>query len=97
MTVRIYSVVFDWDDGNRRKNQIKHDVSPEECEQIFLNEPLLLLDDAAHSLKEVRSFALGRTNRDRRLSISFTLRNERIRVISARPMSKTERTAYENA
>lgn len=97
MTVRIYSIVFDWDDGNRRKNQIKHDVSPEECEQVFLNEPLLLLDDTAHSLKEARSFALGRTNEDRKLSISFTLRNERTRVISARPMSRSERNSYENA
>ena len=39
---------FDWDDGNTRKND-KHGVSMAESEQVFFNEPLLLIADAKHS------------------------------------------------
>jgi hypothetical protein len=36
---------FDWDDGNARKSEDKHEVSMAEAEQIFFNDPLLLLED----------------------------------------------------
>jgi hypothetical protein len=42
---------FDWDDGNARKNE-KHGVSVSEAEQVFFNQPLLLLDDVKHSQDE---------------------------------------------
>lgn len=98
MVVPIFSAIaFEWDDGNRHKNKIKHDVTIEECEQIFFNQPLLLLDDEGHSNAESRWYALGRTVSDRHLSIVFTIRKERIRVISARDMSKREQTIYAKA
>ena len=56
---------FDWDDGNIEKNWIKHKVSFKECEEIFFNEPLLILDDIKHSQKEYRYFALGKTNNNK--------------------------------
>lgn len=89
---------FDWDEGNTRKNE-KHSVSMAEAEQIFFNEPLLLLADIKHSQGESRFHALGRTDDGRTLHITFTLRNadEKIRVISARNMHKKERTIYEQA
>lgn len=70
-----------------------------EAEQIFFNEPLLLLADIKHSQGESRFHALGRTDEGRTLHIAFTLRHsgERIRVISARDMHKKERTIYEQA
>jgi uncharacterized DUF497 family protein len=88
---------FDWDDGNSRKSVDKHGVSQAEAEQVFLNEPLLLLDDAKHSGEEPRFHALGQTDEGRLLHISFTLRaeNRRIRVISARVMHRKERERYE--
>jgi len=88
---------FDWDDGNSRKSVDKHGVSHAEAEQVFLNEPLLLLDDAKHSGEEPRFHALGQTDEGRLLHISFTLRaeNRRIRVISARVMHRKERERYE--
>lgn len=91
-------VGFEWDAGNARKND-KHGVSTAEAEQAFFNQPLLLLDDVAHSQTEARFHALGRTDDGRLLHVSFTLRgnNERIRVISARDMHKKERTVYEQA
>lgn len=84
---------FDWDAGNGRKNADKHGVSQADAEQIFFNDPLLLLADARHSLWESRYHALGRTDDGRFLHITFTLRGEGrlIRVISARPMNRKER------
>lgn len=87
---------FDWDKGNIRKND-KHGVSMAESEQVFFNQPLLLLGDMKHSEVEHRFHALGKTDEGRTLHITFTLRNsgEKIRVISARDMHKKERTIYE--
>ena len=87
---------FNWDDGNARKND-KHGVSMAEAEQIFFNDPLLLVADARHSATEQRYHALGKTDEGRTLHITFTLRKagEQIRVISARDMHKKERTIYE--
>ena len=87
---------FDWDDGNTRKND-KHGVLMAESEQVFFNEPLLLIADTKHSQGEPRFHALGKTDEGRILHITFTLRNtgERIRVISARGMHRKERTIYE--
>lgn len=90
---------FEWDEGNARKNE-KHGVSQAEAEQVFINEPLLVLLDKKHSLGETRFHALGKTNAERLLHVSFTLRYEagkgaRIRVISARSMHVKERRIYE--
>lgn len=88
---------FDWDEGNTRKSVKKHDVSQLEAEQVFFNCPLLLLHDIKHSQTEQRYHALGKTDTERLLHITFTLRkNERlIRVISARDMHCKERAYYE--
>ena len=86
---------FQWDHGNERKNSDKHNVSREEAEQVFFNQPLLLLEDKAHSQEEMSFHALGRTDNNRRLYIAFTIRTNKIRVISARPMHKKERESYE--
>jgi uncharacterized DUF497 family protein len=88
---------FDWDDGNRRKND-KHGVSMSEAEQVFFNAPLLLLEDANHSQLEPRLHALGKTDLGRLLHITLTLRGDTtlIRVISARDMHRKERAIYEH-
>lgn len=90
-------VGFDWDDGNARKSAAKHRVSQAEAEQVFLNDPLLVLEDAVHSTGESRLHALGRTDAGRRLHVTFTLRRSGtlIRVISARDMHRKERLRYE--
>lgn len=89
---------FNWDDGNRRKND-KHAVSAAEAEQVFFNAPLLLLADVAHSQLEMRAHALGKTDQGRLLHVTFTLRDHGrlIRVISARDMHRKERAVYEQA
>lgn len=88
---------FDWDEGSSLKNWQKHSVTKLECEQIFFNQPILLSDDIKHSEKEKRYLALGRTDQDKKLFLVFTVRNNLIRVISARLMNKKERGHYEKA
>ncbi len=87
---------FEWDDGNRRKSVDKHGVTQAEAEQVFFNQPLLLLIDDRHSGKEQRLHALGHTDDGRRLHIAFTIRADGtlIRVISARDMQRKERARY---
>jgi uncharacterized DUF497 family protein len=87
---------FDWDDGNALKSADKHGVSPAEAEQVFVNRPLLLLDDTKHSGTERRYHAYGKTHEGRLLQVSFTLRQNGnlVRVISTRPMSARERARY---
>jgi len=87
---------FEWDDGNRNKNWEKHQVSNSECEEVFFNLPLLLQPDEAHSQSEARYYLLSQ-NAGRRLFIVFTIREKRIRVISAREMRKRERNFYEQS
>ncbi len=89
-------VGFEWDKGNSQKNWLKHHVSPMECEELFLNRPLVLAEDVKHSHQEKRYYALGQTDMKRFLYIVFVLRNRYVRVISARDMSRNEREAYLN-
>ena len=90
---------FDWDAGNARKSIEKHSVSQGEAEQVFFNEPLLLLPDRKHSNKEQRFHALGKTEDGRLLHVTFTLRDsgKLIRVIFARDMHRKERAFYGKA
>jgi uncharacterized DUF497 family protein len=85
---------FEWDDGNSNKNWYLHGVTDGECEDVFFNLPLVVSFDKKHSDRENRFFALGRTDANRQLFISFTVRKDLIRVISARDMTKSEKRKY---
>lgn len=89
-------VGFEWDHGNARKSLEKHGVSQAEAEQIFANDPLIVTDHLAHNEREPRYHALGRTEATQLLHVTFTLRagGTRIRIISARDMSRKERHRY---
>jgi uncharacterized DUF497 family protein len=88
---------FDWDRGNRAKCE-KHGLSIAAIESLFAS-PLAILPDAAHSQRENRFRAIGRTEKGRGVFIIFTLRRKGdellIRPISARYMHKKEIEAYE--
>ncbi len=96
--MRIFAelVGFEWDDGNRDKSLIKHGVSRDECEEAFADEKRLIRVDAKHSGAEMRHHLLGKTQKGKILFISFTVRSHRVRVISARPINRKEKTLYEN-
>ena len=87
-------VGFEWDSGNALKNVDKHGISCEETESIFAQLEILILNDERHSQAEDRWHAFGRSNQDRLLSVTFTVRENLLRVISARPMNKRERKHY---
>jgi uncharacterized DUF497 family protein len=85
---------FDWDEANTHKNWERHRVSPEEADDAFFNEPLMVRSDIRHSRREKRYYALGQTGSGRCLFVAFTIRRSLVRVISVRDMNRRERTAY---
>jgi uncharacterized protein len=85
---------FDWDEANTLKNWERHQVTPQEAEDIFFHQPLVVRGDVRHSRSEKRYYALGQTSDDRRLFIAFTVRRNRIRLISVRDMNRNETEIY---
>src|SRR4030042_6292819 len=79
---------FDWDEGNIKKNWERHRVSHIECEEVFFNNPLVAREDKPHSTAEDRFYVLGKTDKERLLFVVFTIRSNKIRVISARDMNR---------
>jgi uncharacterized DUF497 family protein len=87
---------FEWDEANWRKSELKHGVAASEAQEALLNHPLCEVD-LRHSDREQRYIALGVTGGGRRLFVAFTIRKNRVRIISARPMSRKERQIHEAA
>lgn len=87
---------FEWDRGNRSKSKTKHNISIEEVEAVFRSGLALPLGvQISPSVTEQRLGLVGPTIDGRLLQIAFTLREGRVRVISARPAHKKERSQYE--
>lgn len=87
---------FDWDQWNIQKNELKHGVSKLESESVFYDKDFVIFKDLKHSTKtEVRWLEYGSSIINRVLMIVFTIRNKRVRIISARPASKKESKVYE--
>jgi len=101
---------FQWDAGSTAEAGPGSGVTRSECEQLFLNEPLVVADDAivestepertpvaqdaTRSSGEVRGHALGETDEGRLLFAAFTVRNGLVRVTAAREMTRSEREVY---
>ncbi len=85
-------IIFDWNQGNLEHIK-KHDVVYEECEDVFFNDPVYFTDEK-HSEKEERILAYGITSENRLLTVVFTIRDDKIRVVSARDQNKKEREVY---
>jgi uncharacterized protein len=88
---------FEWDERNIKKNWERHRVSYVECEEIFFNRPIIVNKDEPHSTSEDRYFVLGNTDAGRLLFSVFTMRSNKMRIISARDMNRKERKIYEEA
>ncbi len=88
---------FEWDSGNIDKNLKRHKVNCQEAEEVFVNQPLIVVEDIKHSTTEIRFQALGISNSKRLLFISFTVRKQKIRIISIRDMDKKEKNEYKKA
>jgi uncharacterized protein len=79
---------YEWDSANRDKIFNKHGISTSECEEACSEPNHIVKKDPLHSTTEIRYHLLGKTNQGTLLFISFTLRVKRIRIISARPITK---------
>ena len=87
---------FEWDRSKARENARKHGFSFEEASQAFIDELSSVVADPDHSVDEERFILFGKTFQEQFLVIAFTERDGRIRIISARPMTRREREAYES-
>lgn len=84
-------VEFEWDRGNQDKNWLKHKVTIKEAEEAFFDEHKLLSKDTNHSTKqESRYLLIGETVEKRKLFLVFTIRKQKIRIISVRDLNKRE-------
>ena len=87
-------IEFDWDKGNLEHIK-KHNVKEKECEEVFFNKPIIINEDETHSRTEDRFRVYGLTDKERLLFIIFTIRNNKIRVISVRNQNKRERKEFQ--
>jgi uncharacterized protein len=81
-------IEFEWDEGNSNKNWNKHGVTQREAEQAFFDEDKFLANDVTHSKAEKRFVLLGKAETGRLLYVVYTIREKRVRIISARNISK---------
>lgn len=83
---------FEWDSEKRQSNLKKHGVDFADARQIF-NGDILEIEDTRSNYGEERFLAIGVVG-DQVLAVVYTLRGEKIRLISARKATKDEREAY---
>ena len=86
---------FEWNRNKATANLSKHSVSFDEAKTVFQDPFYIVFDDPDHSFEEDRCVAIGQSTQDRLLFISYTERENRVRLISARKASPNERELYE--
>ncbi len=87
---------FQWDPSKAESNIKKHDVSFDEAVTVFKDPLALIFDDTAHSEREFREIIIGMSTLRKMLLVCFVEKQEDIiRIISARPATKTEIKDYE--
>ena len=91
------SLRFEWDPKKARANLAKHDVSFEEAMTVFANPLARIFVDVAHSVNESREIIIGHSARRQLILVSFTGIGDRVRIISARKATRTERKDYEES
>lgn len=88
-------VGFEWDKGNIDKSYRKHGITTNEAEEVFLDQEQLIFEDDKHSQKEKRFTIIGKIRKRSILFLSFTIRENKVRIISARKANVKERRKYE--
>lgn len=85
-------MLFIWDEEKNHSNLSKHGIDFNDVKDVFLN-PVILKEDNRFDYGEKRWNALGVLT-DIVIVLAYTLRNGRIRIISARKANKKERNSY---
>ena len=86
---------FVWDQHKAKENWSKHGVTFVEASTVFGDLLCVTVADPDHSSEEWRLITVGCSNQQRLLIVSHTDRNDKIRLISARQLTRKERKAYE--
>ena len=86
---------FEWNVDKANINTAKHGVSFEEAATVFRDPLAAIFDDAKHSDEESRELIIGHSNKNRLLLVCFTERDNVIRLINARKVTRGERQDYE--
>jgi uncharacterized DUF497 family protein len=86
---------FEWDPKKAVKNKRKHGIAFEEAATIFSDPLAITFADPDHSFDEDRCLTFGLSRLERLLVVSHTSRGDRTRIISARPLTRQERSIYE--
>lgn len=87
---------FEWDPIKAKANHTKHNVSFDEAVSVWEDYFNIDLFDHAHSVEEKRFLMIGESNARRYLIVSYTEREDIIRIISARELTPKERREYEH-
>lgn len=85
---------FEWDHGKAETNAAKHGVSFEEALTCFYDPKQVAFYDPEHSGDEDRELLIGHSTQARLLIVSYTLRGQTIRLISARKATRLEAKTY---
>jgi len=88
-------VEFEWDPDKAQVNLAKHDVSFDEATTVFGDPLAITIDDPDHSQQEQRFLTTGVSRDHRTIIVSHMDRGGRLRIISARVTSSSERRQYE--
>ncbi|MEK6334403.1 MAG: BrnT family toxin [Acidobacteriota bacterium] len=88
-------MVVEWDEKKNLRNQQKHRASFEEAATVFTDPLEVTINDPDHTLSERRFISIGQSFRHRLLVVSYVERGNKIRIISARKPTISERRAYE--
>ena len=83
-----------WDPAKANRNIGKHGVTFEEASTVFDDPLLITVIDAEHSIGEDRYITIGRSHQDRLLLVAHADPMGRIRIISARPVTRREEQFY---
>jgi uncharacterized DUF497 family protein len=86
---------FEWDNKKAEINFKKHKVAFTEAATVFADTFGITIYDPDHSKDEERYITIGYSQQERLLMVAHTDRGDRIRIISARELTKTEREVYE--
>lgn len=86
---------FEWDPNKAALNLERHDVSFPEAATVFDDPLSVAVPDPDHSFEEQRYIVVGSSHRGRLLIVAYTEREDNIRIISARELTRKEREAYE--
>jgi uncharacterized DUF497 family protein len=87
---------FEWDAHKAILNLKKHNVPFEEATTVFGDPLSITVPDPDHSLEEDRYILIGMSANHRLLMVAHAERGDRIRIMSARELTRREREQYES-